>query len=424
MTTISSATPVYHLVVDAGNGNTKAALVKGSTVVLTTVFPSLLRFTSDSLFVFGGFTFAGTSCVVGADCEDRDDTLVVGDDNQGKIKYLPQLLAGVVSNFNPSIPVGAVVHVHLLTLSFDRRPEIEAAVAQLADLSIDGVPKQLVPVLAELLPEGVGCSSYAAAHFGKPARQLSVLDVGSGTMNLSTYNVENSSQRSGSLGQTFLPRRTSFRFEGVGVATLTKFAVAAIKDTTTNGQVDKRLVQQAIESNTLRLLDTFDGTCIKEAFTKAIEQWLRLTEVKALLTKVIYTLQTGGYVSTCGGGFKLALLKEAIETSILTNVTEEAATRWLVPDEVQVLGVIGYAKVLANANRREQKLASEQRSGKPKSRKKAKTQQHSESSPESVDGVSSLSNSEQNALGGTNSPGVEGVASGAEQQVNPETVGA
>ncbi len=415
---MTSAT--FDLIVDAGNGFTKAALVKGRTLVATTRYPSLLRFTSDSLFVYGGFTLSGISCVVGSDCDDRDDAIVVGDDSNGKVKYLAHLVAGAISAFNTSLPVGSNIRIHLLTLSFDRKADIEKAVARLASLVIDNIDKQLTVTLADLLPEGVGCSSYAASVF-KQAKSLSVLDVGSGTMNLSSYAVERRSN------QACVPRRTSFRFEGIGISTLEKFLVAHIKDTTTNGQVDRRLVSHALQSNTYRMLDSYDGTDIKPQLTKAIEQWLRLPETKDMLTKVIFTLQTGGFVSTCGGGFLITAVREAIETNVLANVDAKSAERWLIPSETDVLGVVGTAKLIAGENRRTQLLANKENKPndeqpKPRSQRKRKEQaqdtQHNSGTPGSVSGDEGVSTGEQPPTDRIGEPSTQGMVAEQKQPSN------
>lgn len=330
----------FDLIVDAGNGNIKAALVKGNSLLDIVTFPSLLRLTPDSLYVYGGFNLNGRSGVIGLDNEDREDVIVIGNDPYGKLKYLDLMLASVVSAFNDLIPQGSSVRFHLLTLNFNSRERIESCVANLSILSIDGEDKELKPVLHSLLPEGVGCGLSAANNF-KDAKAVSVLDIGSGTMNYSSYNTT----RKG------FPRRTSFIPKGVGISHFEKCLVSLLESSTTNCQVDARLVRHALTSNTYRLLDSYDGTDISKEVDTAIEHWLNTAQVKELLTKVVFTLQTGGYVSCCGGGFKINKVRDAIETIVLANCRNDV--NWLVPDNTDILGALGVAEQVKNSNRKQ-----------------------------------------------------------------------
>lgn len=334
----------FDLIVDAGNGNIKAALVKGTTLIEVVTFPSLLRLTPDSLYVYGGFTLKSDSAVIGLDNEDREDVIVIGNDPYGKLKYLDFMLASVISAFNDVIPNGSSIRFHLLTLNFDRRKRIEEAVANLTKLSIDGEDKELKPVLHSLLPEGVGCGLSAVNSF-KDAKAVSVLDIGSGTMNYSSYNTT----RKG------YPRRTSFIPKGVGISQFEKGLISLLESSTTNCQVDARLVRHALVSNTYRLLDSYDGTDISQQVDTAIEHWLSTSQVKELLTKVIFTLQTGGYVSCCGGGFKINKVRDAIETIVLANCRE--GVNWLIPTNTDVLGVLGVAEQIKASNRKQKTVA-------------------------------------------------------------------
>ena len=331
----------FDLIVDAGNGNIKAALVKGNSLLDIVTFPSLLRLTPDSFYVYGGFQLGDCSAVIGLDNEDREGVIDIGNVSNGKLKYLALMVASALSALDSHIPPGSTVKLHLMTLSFDKKDFIQTEIGKLNRLSIDLIPKNLAVRLESLLPEGVGCSLFAALEF-KSAQSLSVLDIGSGTMNLASYNTVKNGY----------PRRTSFRFKGVGISSLERILCQQLEESSTNGRVDTRLVRHALQSNTYVLLDSYDGTPIGRQVDKAIETWMEQPQVKELLTKVIFTLQTGGYVSCCGGGFRLQKVRDAIETVVLSNCSEVSASNWLIPDNTDVLGVLGVANQIKKTNRK------------------------------------------------------------------------
>jgi hypothetical protein len=329
----------FTLVCDLGNGNSKAALVKGDKVIETVVMPSLLRLTSECDFVRGGFTITLADELVqgvcGWDNANRRGAIVIGNESQGKLKYLPHLLAGVVSSLVHHLPVGSTLAVIVLTLNLSQTKVIADAVGSLATLTVDGVHLKLKPVLQAVQPEGVGCSTFAATKFAGNER-IMVFDVGTGTANLSSYYI----------GCDGIPRREKFEFQPVGMASLEDLIADELKASSSNGKVNRQLLQHALQANTYKLLTSYDGQMIRAEVDRGIEQWLNTNEMKELLMQVIFALQTGVPVCACGGSWKVDAVREGIELVVLGNAP---ATNWFVPSNSHILGVLGIATNIAEA---------------------------------------------------------------------------
>lgn len=403
----------FDVVVDCGNANVKATLVKGATIVKTISYGSRIRFTNvhDVHLAWAGFTLGNKSVNVGDNCNNTGDVIVIGNDSQGKLKYLQYLLAGVCSAFSFQMPIGSHLRFHILTLSTDVRRQVELAVQSLTDLKVDGIERNYTVELVQLLPEGAGCSYFISSKF-KSAKAIAVLDIGSGTMNLSSYTLVNS-----------IPQRTSFEFEGVGISQFKSELHDFIKLTTTNGRVNKTYVEYALAENRSTLMD---GTDISKSLEQAVASWTSSTEVKGMLTKSRHILATGGYVGCCGGGWKIQLVRDALVKQLLGDEpTEELQSRLLVPDEADVLGVLGVAKSLVQAVRNAQKSTSKRKSKAKKQEDLTNatgqaSEQPTESTPETLAGVSEASNSQQPTSGGTDESSALGVAETIEHPAHTE----
>ena len=346
----------FNLILDGGNGSVKAVLINNDSLLESVVIPSLLRFTPDSDYVRGGGVLTkedGTlsSFVLGWDNANRTSSIVIGDDSQGKLKYLPEILGGAVSALVHHLPVGSSLAVHVMTLNLSQKPVIEKAVALLSTLSVDGQALKLKPRLANVYPEGFGCSSYAA-QLCKGESEVVVFDLGSGTANLSTYYVGNTKS---------FPRRQSFEFQPSGIRVLEEFLAEELRGATSNGRVDRKLMKHALNSNTYRLLTSFEGTDIRPQLEAAIDQWLTTPELKALLNQVVFILQTGVPVCVCGGGWKIDAVREAIELLVLGNAP---ADKWIVPADTHLLGVLGIAKLLMIENQTKMETKANERKSK------------------------------------------------------------
>jgi hypothetical protein len=325
----------HKLIIDGGNGNIKAALLRDNILIDTLVIPSLLRLTEDCDYVRGGFKLPSVSGVLGWDNENRSNTIVIGDDSQGKLKYLVHIIAGTISALSDKIPVGTMLEVYGLTLQTSNREAFVNAVAAMKGLKIDGVSLKLKPKLINIYPEGFGCGSYAAQKFNDH-KSVYVFDIGSGTANLSNYYTANS-----------IPRRQSFTFRPIGVRVFEEYLIESLRVNASNAKVNINLMRHAYQSNTNRMLDTFEGTDISSNVDEAVSQWLNTTDMKGLLNQVIFALQTGNPVATCGGAWKIKSIRKAIETIIYANAPTDS---WIVPEDSHLLGVLGIANLFGTQN--------------------------------------------------------------------------
>ncbi|WP_017654279.1 ParM/StbA family protein [Fortiea contorta] len=322
-----TATKAKTLVIDAGNGNVKVNLAGESELI-----PSLLS-NNNGAYIRGGFSLGDESWILGWDNYNRPDKKAVADSSTGKLDYLHLMLAGSLSAMSHLLTPGDKLDLHLLTLNSDKRNTLEQAVEKAtADLSIDGEPMKLQAHLARVYPEGVGASLYAASVFPCVPR-VSVLDFGNGTLNLAQYFIGNPSK----------PRRENFSFVPCGVQKLVALTSDLLTQETTNGSVDENLVRQALDTNSYRYLDSYQGRDIWTTCAKATEAWLELSKVKLLLTQAVRSLASGIPVVCVGGGFSLHIVQQMVTEALASQGSRELIH---IPSNPLTVGVDGLYEVL------------------------------------------------------------------------------
>lgn len=315
------------LIIDAGNGNVKVNLSGESELI-----PSILSNNCGD-FIRGGFALADQQWILGWDNYNRPDKKAVADQSSGKLDCLHLMLAGSLSVMSHLLQPGDKLDIHLLTLNSDKKNILEKAVEiATADLSIDGEPMKLQAQLARVYPEGVGASLYAASVFPGVSR-VSVLDFGNGTLNLASYFV----------GSPSKPRRESFSFVPCGVQKLVELTCDLMIAETTNGSVSENLVRQALDSNSYRYLDSYEGRDIWNTASKAVETWLELPKVRLLLAQAIHSLSFGVPLVCVGGGFSLHVVQQLV-TKALGQQGNSSIIH--VAKEPLTVGVDGLAEVL------------------------------------------------------------------------------
>ena len=319
----------FDLIVDGGNSAVKAVLIKDTKIIDQEIMPSLLRFTDDCDYVCGGARVDDKPFVFGLDNLNRNNTIKISKEPRGKIDRLRQILGGVLSTFSEHMPVGSHIRFYILTLQVSERQTIEDAVKALETTVIDGIPQNYTCKLSKLLPEGFGCGVSASKVFPKEG-EVVVFDIGGGTANLTTYRTSSST-----------PRRKTFEYQPSGIFPLQKFIASELKYKTSNGVVDENLLSMALQGNTYRMLTSYDGEDISNEVDKGIETWVNTEEMRQLILQIIASLQQGKAVSTCGGGWMITKVRDAIETVVLSNCPSDV--KWNVSDDSAMLGVMGVA---------------------------------------------------------------------------------
>jgi hypothetical protein len=291
-----------HLVIDAGNGNTKVAVAGESEII-----PSLLSQNTGD-YIRGGFSLSDEPWILGWDNINRSDAIVIADKDTGKLDYLHLLMAGAISSMRSVIEPDDKLAVHVLTLNPSRKDFIAEALTKLAqDFTIDGELMNLELKLAGVYPEGYGASLYAGAAFQNHKR-VAVLDCGMGTLNLSQYHQSLIS----------LPRRESFTFIPYGVHSLIDILSDLLTGETSNGRVDNGLIRQALDSNSYRYLSTYEGVDIWNHACKAVDIWTEQPKVKQLLVQTLRQISAGVPVVLVGGGFAMHVMQQKVQ-QLLTS---------------------------------------------------------------------------------------------------------
>ena len=319
------AKAVKHLVIDAGNGNTKVSIGGESEVI-----PSILS-EIDGDFIRGGFKLNEQSYVMGWENINRTDAIVIADKDTGKLDYLHLLLAGALSSMRHAIEPGDTIAAHVMTLNTSRKDLITKAVEQLSeDFRIDGEEMKLKTKLAGIYPEGYGASLYAGSVFNGH-RRIAVLDMGNGTLNLSQYHQS----------LTGLPRRESFAFVPFGMHSLIENISNLLCAETSNGRVDEALIRQALDNNSYQYLSNYEGVNIWNHAEKAVTVWSEQTKVKQLLVQCIRLIGANVPVVLVGGGFAAHVMQQKVQDILGSQGRKELIH---VAESPVTVGVDGLAK--------------------------------------------------------------------------------
>lgn len=314
-----------HLVIDAGNGNTKVSIGGESEVI-----PSLLS-NNDGNYIRGGFTLADEQWILGWDNVNRADVVSIATKDTGKLDFLHLLLAGAISSMRHLVNQGDSLKVHVLTLNTNKRQSIEASVNQsVQGLLIDNDDLGLTVDLAGVYPEGYGAALYACSLYPTHKR-VAVLDCGNGTLNLSQYFQANDG----------LPRRESFSFIPEGVSKFVNRVSDLLLAETSNGDVDESLIRQALDSNSYRYLNSYEGLPIWEHAVKASTAWSENQKVKQMLVHCLRLINSGVPVVLVGGGFSFHCLSQRV-TEVLTSQGRSELLK--LADEPVTIGVDGLAQ--------------------------------------------------------------------------------
>jgi len=291
-----------HLIIDAGNGNTKVSIGGESEVI-----PSLLS-QNDGNYIRGGFTLDSEQWILGWDNVNRADAFSIANKDTGKLDNLHLMLAGAISSMRHQVNSGDILKVHVLTLNTNKRDSIETSVARsIQNLSIDNEDLSLAVELTGVYPEGYGAALYACSLYPTHKR-VAVLDMGNGTLNLSQYFQ----------AQDGLPRRESFTFVPEGVGKFVSKVSDLLTVETSNGDVDEGLIRQALDSNSYRYLNSYDGLNIWEHAVKATATWTEQPKVKQMLVHCLRLINSGVPVVLVGGGFSLHCLSQRV-IEVLTS---------------------------------------------------------------------------------------------------------
>lgn len=327
----------FDVVIDGGNSAVKAVLIKGTKIIDQEVMPSLLRFTEDCNYVCGGARVEGKPFVFGLDNTSRPEAIHIFKEARGKIDRIKQIFGGVISTFVENIPEGSHIRFWILTLQITESEPIEDAVKSMETIEIDGKAMNYTCELSKLLPEGFGCGVSASKVYSDES-EVVVFDIGGGTANLTSYRTSSN-----------IPRRMRFMYQPSGIFPLQKFIANELKSKSSNGVVEHDLLTSAIQSNTYRMLTTYDGLDISTEVDKGIETWLNTDEMKSLITQVVFNLQQGKAVSTCGGGWMIDKVRDAIETVVLSNCQD--GVKFNVTANSSMLGVLGVAELIIDENK-------------------------------------------------------------------------
>ena len=307
------------IVVDAGNSRVKAVLIKDNKIVDTISVPSSILYVDSPMGLSGECIINGVTSILGESALGVSGGVNLVDDSKGKLTHLKGVLGGVLSLLSSDIPNNSTIRFHVLTLYKGSEQQIRESLQGLNSIVIDGEQRTYTVELDRVLPEGYGACLSTMKEF-KGSKELMVLDIGGGTVNLSKYRLSGN-----------VPKRTYFDFRPLGTSILMEMISEEARQETTNGKVDRLQLERQLITNSKGPMDGY--------ISRGLDSWCDLFMESVIYSKLYFDLTMEVPLVVCGGGVKLELLKKSLN-DILSKISPKAS---FVRDP-EIIGIVGVAK--------------------------------------------------------------------------------
>ncbi|MCG6137065.1 MAG: hypothetical protein MET45_20930 [Nostoc sp. LLA-1] len=312
---------VSRLKIDAGNGRIKF-LANGYFDVIRSIISTV----TTPRNTLGAFEWEGTQWLIGADADvvnDAESRIEVGLLSGAKINYFPHMVLGAIAS-HPTFLDGATkvkgekfckrLIVDIECLAFARGEELLTKLQTIQRFSKDGMTYEVQWRYFTVHPEGYGAAIVAhrqMKELDQHAKQFHILDIGNGTITLTTYNCFGNKPLAG------IPRSGS----GGGVlAILEKFSEAANygdHETIYLDQLRKALERSiVIEDNGSKRYQAIvagSRNDVGASLQVGLRDWKdKHPATRKVLKEVDEALLDGEYVFCCGGGFEIPPIEDFI----------------------------------------------------------------------------------------------------------------
>jgi hypothetical protein len=308
---------------DAGANHIKG-LVKYGDIEQMIHFPSRARIVEGEISPdnIGNFCYGGTNYASGKSADYyRGEWLEAKEGN--KVDYLDVwflaalthakkvLLEATKKRYRSSGSIKLRCWVRLLTLSKERKGEIEKILNGITAFTFNNCEYEITLGILEVYTEGYG-SAVSAWRLDETTAKVNILDMGGGTLSFTSYSTD--------FGDLDEQERTIADCGGINAIVGALQLGMSTRDNA-GVQLYPELLEKALRtSKSKTILYDFgaDISNIYTAFTSAMSDWLRINpQVQQVLKTVRFALINGEKVYLTGGGFSSTAIKEYITDYLL-----------------------------------------------------------------------------------------------------------
>ena len=352
--------------IDAG-----ARFVKGTINGNFVHFPSIYRIVDEALpkNIPGCFTLDGINYAAGKSAQFTEGELVTAGNNNKIEKIHIWILSALahdrkllkqlaLDKQRKNEPVRIRLNVRMLTLSSALESEIKDTLNQIERFSWEGQEYLIQLGNWELQPEGYGA---AIAVVGKhPELDLfHLLDMGGGTLTLTTYSVIKYDSGINEPCPT-----APLVANGGGVASIIESIHIGLSKSDKSGvRIIPDLIQEALKSSSSKSIDYLYGNKPKNIYksvVSALSDWVEESpQVKRILTYTLAALLRKEAVFLTGGGFAAEVIYEWVSSYLLKNVPNATLERLENSHEINVTGLGGLPTLVPAKRARKPKKAQQ-----------------------------------------------------------------
>ncbi len=197
-------------------------------------------------------------------------------------------------------------HVRLLTLSKERKGEIEKILNSITSFTFNNCEYEVTIASLEVFTEGFG-SAIAAWKTDESAEKINVLDMGGGTLSFTSYSNE--------FGELDERERTIADCGGIN-AIVGALQLGMSSRDNAGVQLYPELLEKSLRvSRPKQVLYDFGSEILNiySSFSSAMSDWLRINpQVQQVLKNVRFALINNEKIYLTGGGFSSIVIREYI----------------------------------------------------------------------------------------------------------------
>lgn len=236
--------------------------------------------------------------------------------------FLDELIDCPKANKYKNKPILLNISLKLLSLSSNKRGDIKKILGNIGSFNYRGREFSVTFTNLEdefIYSEGFGAALTAKNLMPDGTRELSILDLGAGTLTLTTYKI----------GRKLPKRDERTVASGGGMQNLASKIFISLNKTDKGGETKSlESIFQALKACSSKNNDYFipyrfgaETTNIYEEVVDGLSHWVADNpSIANILTKASQVLLSGGYVFATGGGFASGVIADWIKSKIISNI--------------------------------------------------------------------------------------------------------
>lgn len=327
-------------------------------------FPSVYRVVDEALpkNIPGCFTHNGINYAAGQSAQFCEGEIVTAGNNNKIDKIAIWVMSALAHDRKllkqlaeekrrKNEPVRIRLNVRMLTLSSALETDIKNTLGSIERFTWEGQEYLIQLGNWELQPEGYGAAIAVTQKYPE-LDQFHLLDMGGGTLTLTTYSVIKYDSGINEPCPT-----APLVANGGGVASIIESIHIGLSKSDKSGvRIIPDLIQEALKSSSNKSVDYLFGNKPKNIYksvTSAMSDWVEESpQVKRILTYTLAALLRKESVFLTGGGFASEVIYEWVSSYLLKNIPNAALERLENSHEINVTGLAGLPSLIPDKRAR------------------------------------------------------------------------